>query len=465
MLKPKINVALAADAYNAVQEYREISKMYDSGYASYIQFNNHKKFAVANIANTSIKNIVGTTGVFFAGKAALLYGMEAMNNQVPNVLDFFTQDIFRSSAISLAATIYVMYTLADKYKDTLQYDLKSRTFHIEDLTKNFEFDINSSLLKTAPTAEYDYLYIRMMNKLLIMDGIIDKGVGVLFNSVKAIKEGFSGFKNFSKVIAHKAFEHILEVKIIKNLIKNETYNELKKDILDFKKRSEIEKYDFKSFVKDATNIEKSKKLSNQLSKLCRKIHGEGEAQTPSKFKQILYDINERSLIETYNIDMNQKLVIKFSKLVIDASKNGHYDLNEFKKFALLDDMSKYKTHSGNVKNYVHAEISKIAKHLINDTVDFKKQYSKKSFLDIVKQIDNLMIKDNKVVLRDFRDIFHSSRELKLDGNNTENQKTLKSTILSKLKSNNIEYNDISLNSDIKSDEKIWKKANKKIKPN
>jgi len=120
---------------------------------------------------------------------------------------------------------------------------------------------------------------------------------------------------------------------------------------------------------------------------------------------------------------------------------------------------------GNVKNYVHAEISKIAKHLINDTIDFKKQYSKKSFLDIVKQIDNLMIKDNKVVLRDFKDIFHSSRELKLDGDNTENQKTLKSTILSKLKSNNVEYNDISLNSDIKSDEKIWKKANKKIKPN
>lgn len=55
MLKPKISAALAADAYNAVQDYREISKMYDSGYASYIQFNNNKKFAIANIVNASIK--------------------------------------------------------------------------------------------------------------------------------------------------------------------------------------------------------------------------------------------------------------------------------------------------------------------------------------------------------------------------------------------------------------------------
>lgn len=444
----KYSGAILTEGTQVILDRLEVNSAFDNEQASAIQINNEKRMFLPSLAKIGLKYTFGITGLAVLGTTAYsnISGKENIIKDLP---------YFGTGALVLCASIFVIYSIADKYKDSLTYDARKRVLHVEDLTKNFEIN---GMMKSAhlnPTKPADYIYLRMMNRLMTINGFVDKGLSGTINAYQILKEGFSSIKNFSKTISHKALNSITEIKLIKGILGDDNVLEFQKGLSEYFKINEVKSHDLKQFLKEMALLPENGSLAEKVAKLSLSKNG---STYKSQLKDILMNKNEEALSETYTIDMNQKLVLKFSKIIKEAIDSGTMDKHEIKKFADLGRMGVFKTNAGKIQDDTHVNISKIANYMINDTTTFLKEYKQYSFKDIVKKVDNLMIHNNKVVIRDFKEIFFSIRDRKLLNTIDSNKNTLKSIILKKLNGSEVKETDFHLNEKNISNDKIWEKS-------
>lgn len=455
----KINTgSLLTDIVEESIDTHEAHKLFKTGEISYSDYSNQIKHSIPSIVKSTLKNTAGATGLVMASHMAMNYYQTLTSGNNIGIGQFLSSDSTSTAIMGLCTTIYIMYSLADKYKETLSYDAKNRVFHLEDLTKNIEINNINGVINRQLTTPADYVYFRMMNKISTIDGFVDKGMGGITNGLKYLKEGFLSMKNFVKNISNKAFKEILEVKLIRKII-GENYSEnLKANLQEYLKLDYIDDFN-KKFMNSISKVEQNKDLHEKISRIALNDFNNTK---PSTLKKVLAIKNEQALTDTYHIDMNQRLVLKFSKTVTEFITNKKTNIENMEKFGQLAQMSTFKTNLGIIENDVHVEISKMANNILNEPDKFLAENKNKKFLDIVKKIDNLMVKDNKVVFRGFKEIFFAVRNEKLDNTLYSNKNKLQEIIQSKIRGVKITENDIEIDHNIESNKKIWDKARQKI---
>lgn len=454
-------------------------KVYSEGRLSYFQYANGKRFSWMKLTGEVFKYSVGYTGI-----SNLIEIGDNFSNQVitnANIVEDFyskhekTMDLFYPSTYSsignlfssetysnlhldsnalsialVASSVFAIYALSERYKETVTFDSSKRALLIEGLTKDIKFEGVEDLMNKNPTSS-TYRYLHMMNNIMLNEGKIE-------HKLIAIKNNFSKMKNFVNLTKSKALSKIFEVEFVNKILGAKTSKELKK-IYDediYQLQSFKNDY-FETMSSDMTSM--TPDIERKLSIIARKK--KTDSGDIVQLVKELHSINQNSLEDSYHIDMDQKLALKFSKIIVDACKNNTFPKEALKKYEILSSMSTYKDTYGTVQNDVHIEISKMAKHFLSNERNFINSYKNKSLIEIISKIDNSMIKEGEIRIKSFKDIFFLTRERYLNEKVFDNQNDLKNFISNKIKGINIKEAD--LNIDIQnSNSSDWKKARKTL---
>lgn len=454
-------------------------KVYSEGRLSYFQYANGKKFSWAKLGGEVFKYSIGYTGI-----SNLIKIVDNLSNQVMTnaniVEDFYSKhekmvDLFYPSTYSsignlfssqtytnlyldsnalsvalVASSVFALYSLSERYKETVTFDSSKRALLIEGLTKDIKFEGIEDLMNKNPTSS-TYRYLHMMNNIMLNNGGIE-------HKLISIKQGFSKMKNFINLTKSKALSNIFEVKFISKILGAKTTQELKtiydEDIYQLQS---LKSDYFKTMSFEMNFI--TPDISRKLSIIARKK--KSDSGDPIQLIKELHSINQNSLEDSYHIDMDQKLALKFSKIIVEACKNNTFPKEELKKYEILSSMSTYKDSYGVIQNDVHIEISKMAKHFLSNERHFINSYKNKSLIEIISKIDNSMIKEGKISIKSFKDIFFLTRERYLNEKVFDTNNDLKNFISNKIKGVNIDEKDLNINIQ-NSNSSDWKKARKTL---
>lgn len=421
------------EAYNYNSNKNLITEAYNKGEINYLKFKSEKKFLFHDCVNNILKVTVGISGIGYLSAQGADYTHRIIGNpsfSVDLLKESLPQNGLLIGAAAVATTLFGVYTLANRYKESFSFDTKKRAFLLEVLTSDLELNDGKELLKTVPT-DSAYMYIRMMNGILTKDKTLDKGINGLVCGLTFIKDCFSTIKNFQEITKNKGFEALKEFQILEKLLNSKNDNEIKsiaQKNISFFERSRNTLY--RTFVKDITNLSEQN-LKDQVSMYTKNIKGK-HAGIKADNLESLFDINENCLNNAYNIDMSQRLVLKFAKVIKDALDNGNFPKGTLKKFAMLPYIVQEKDSKGLVGNDIHNRIAKVANSFLKDRKGFIEKHKNSSLVNIVKYLDNAMISDdNKIVYQDFRSIFFSVRDKYLSDYNSS--LCLKDIISEKLK--------------------------------
>lgn len=455
------------EAKNVANNGKISDQIYADSRLSYFQYKNGKRYSFANAAGSFLKYSVGFTGI-----SHLLENINNVSDQViqnskiyedltlnyGNISNLFSSstysninvDSFSLSISLIASSIFVAYTLAERYKEMVTFDASKRAFLIEGLTKDIRFEGVEELMDKTPTSS-SYRYLHMMNNIMLKDSSLE-------HKLISLKNGFFKMKNFVDLSKNKVLSNIFEFKFI-NKIFGATTSMALKSIYDenIHQLNSLKSDYFKSLSLEMNFI--SPDIKSKLSILLR--NQKRKSGEPAELIKEIHSINQNSLEDAYHMDMDQKLALKFSKIIFDSCKNNIFPKESLKKYELLSAMSTYKDYHSVVENDVHIEISKMAKHFLTNERNFINQYKNKSLVDIVSKIDNGMIQDGKINIKNFRESFYLIRDRYLNKKIFDTQNELRNFIHQKTKGIDITEQELKVDSQ-NSSSLSWRSARKTL---
>lgn len=344
-------------------------------------------------------------GIGFLGKANNFF-QPALYDNVSVMSTAFTLGVVVSS-------VYLLHSFTQSNKEFLKLDISQRNIYLEKFLGDIEIKDTQNRILTSPN-DYDLMYLRLMNKLVIKEnqensqGI--KGIDKLMN----IKLFFDGLGNFKETLKIKLFSKIIDFKIIEKIMNANNY--LAMEGFVNAERDKFKNINNRTITTLASILKiPSESMRDQISSKIY-IYDKNNANNDTKIMDELYEYNENSLTYAYNRNLEQRMVLKFSKILSESCANS---INPEKQLINFEKIIKAKTsklRSKEIISSVNMNILNKIQTFRNDPQKFMNNTNNHSIKNIIKDIDPSMLKNGKIVFQHFQDVFNTVRNNLAYGN-------------------------------------------------
>lgn len=326
----------------------------------------------------------------------------------PSLLNDVNIGILPLSLMAVTTSMYMLHSFTKTNKEFLKLDISKRNLYLEKFVSDIDVkNIEKRILKTPNDS--DLMYLRLMNKLVINEMSENKEAIKAVERVMSIKNFFSSLKNFNDTLKIKSLSTFLDLRITKIIMNSNNHlalegflNKEKENFLSLKNRT----IHGMSFVLNIPTRGSKIKVSNDAY-LFDKINATDIELT----MQEIYKHNENSLSYAYNQNLEQRLVLKFCKMLSESCSQGIFPENKLLDFEKI-------INAGKCKIGEYTSGSSVENNILNTIRIFKanpkKFISDKNNHSItyhIKKIDSSMIHQGKMIFRSFEDIFKNTRDI------------------------------------------------------
>ena len=118
------------EAYNYNSNKNLITEAYNKGEINYLKFKSEKKFLFHDCVNNILKVTVGISGIGYLSSQGADYAHRIIGNpsfSVDLLKESLPQNGLLIGAAAVATTLFGVYTLANRYKESFSFDTKKKS--------------------------------------------------------------------------------------------------------------------------------------------------------------------------------------------------------------------------------------------------------------------------------------------------------------------------------------------------